>query len=384
MNPRTLHVELVGPPSLDEATGIGRTMASLMHPVENSVRVDVTLARQRTPPLSNRFTPLRQLPIGLKDHRANAIVHFAQIVGCAQLLWNPVHPSVVTVHDLGVHVCPEDSLMFNPMERTLLELQFRGMRRADAFICVSHYTARSLVTVFGIDESRVRTAYHSIDRTIFRPVPNAQDVLKSRFGLEFEPGQYTLLYVGNELPRKNLGALFEAMAIVRARGVRLRLIKVSGPGGDRWRQRTLSLAARHGLEAGKDILFVGRVSDDDLPYFHCAADAFITPSLLEGFGLPVAEAMACGTPVLCSNAGALPEIAGNAAALFDPRDPAEMADQILRVLDDPEWRAHQSRQGLERTAVINREAENSPLLALYEQLSGLQPDGTRALQTKAL
>lgn len=373
-------VELVGPPALDEATGIGRTVANLMHPAKASGKVVMTPARQRTLPFSGRFTPLKQLPLGLQNHHPRAVVHFAQIAGCAQLLWNPVHPSVVTVHDLGVHVCAEDAQMFNRLERALLELQFKGMRRADAFVCVSRTTAQSLVKVFGIDEARVQAVYHRIDRALFRPVQGARATLTTRFGVAFEDGQHTLLYVGSELPRKNLGVLFEAIAIARARGARLRLLKVGGAGGERWRQRTLDQAASHGLEVGTDIVFAGRIPDENLPWFYGAADLFVTPSLLEGFGLPAAEAMACGTPVVCSNTGALPEITAGAADLFDPRDPAALADLLVRVLADPDWRRSRSAQGLERVAAINREAEASPLLGLYQQLSGLPVDDAPSLQ----
>ncbi|HYO87534.1 MAG TPA: glycosyltransferase family 1 protein [Candidatus Limnocylindrales bacterium] len=369
MNAQEIHVEIIGPPSVDGATGIGRTLESLLHPASAAEHVHIRVARQRSLPLSNTFTPLKQLPLAIEKHRPGAIVHFAQIVGCAQLRWNPVHPALVTVHDLGVLECAEDAAMFNAVERTLLNLQFRGLLHADAFACVSRTTAQSLATTLGIPAGRIHITYHAIDRAIFRHVGGARGHLANRFGIAFKEGQHTLLYVGNELPRKNLFRLLEALAICRARGERLRLIKVGDSGGPRWRNLTLAAAERFKLGVGTDILFAGRVADEDLPYFHAAADAFVTASLLEGFGLPVAEAMACGTPVACSNAGALPEITGGAAALFDPHDPENIASVLTAILHDSARLAEMRSSGWKRADSLNREAHSSPLLAIYEALA---------------
>ncbi len=378
MTAQPIYVEIIGPPSTDNATGIGRTLQSLLHPVSQDPNVHIRFAQQRALPLSTTFTPLKQLPLAVRQHQPGAIVHFAQITGCAQMLWNPVHPAVVTVHDLGVLECAEDAEMFNRMERTLLDLQFRGLPRADAFACVSHTTAKTLTARLGIAPGRIHTTYHSINRALFRPIADARERLTNQFGIAFEDGQDTLLYVGNELPRKNLACLFEALAICRARGERIRLIKVGGAGGARWHIATLAAADRFGLESGKDIVFTSRVEDEDLPLFHSAADAFVTASLLEGFGLPVAEAMACGTPVFCSTAGALPEIAGGAAVLFDPRSPEALASVLITVLNDPVRMQTMRTDGLNRAAALNREAASSPLLAIYQSLAG-HADAGRAL-----
>lgn len=376
-----LNVEVVGPPTSPLGSGIGRTFRNLLNPGVDADSVILSPAQQRGIPLSDRLTPLRMLPLSVRGHRRGAIVHFAQIVGCAQLLWNPVHPSVVTVHDLGVHVCSEDAKMFSRAERALLDLQFRGMTRADAFVCVSHTTARSLNAVFGISETRIRTVYHSVDTGLFRALGGSREQLAKHFGIAFEPQVHTLLYVGNELPRKNLSMLFEAMVELRARGVRVRLLKVGGPGGPRWREKTLDAAAKYGLRVGIDLVLVGYVEDDALPFFYNAADAFITPSLLEGFGLPVVEAMACGTPVACSNAGALPEVAEGSTALFDPSDPKAMADAIAEIIQNSEHRNRLVERGLDRVAAINRAAGMRVLLDLYEDLAQATPEKRGALRS---
>lgn len=382
MNTPPILVEVIGPPGADHTSGIGRTLQNLLRSASNRPAIQFIRAEQVLLPFANRVTPLRQLPIAVRRHQPGVIVHFTQIVGCAQLLWHPVHPTIVTVHDLGVLLCPEDAAMFNPIERALLELQYRGMRNADHFLCVSHFTARSLISNFRVSPSRVHVEYHYVDRSIFRPIDGAREALQGRFGLEFEPGVLQLIYVGSELPRKNLTTLFQAMALLRERGIRSRLLKVGDPGGPRWRTKTLTAASQAGLKIGYDVLLLGRIDDKELPHLLSAADVFVMPSVMEGFGLPIAEAMACGVPIACSDAAALPEVAGGAAALFNPRDPVNIAEGLARLHADPLLRAGLRERGLERVTAINREAAAGLLLSLYEQLAS-QPNQRTAIQGPA-
>ncbi len=366
--PRIL-VEVIGPPSVDPLSGIGRTLRNLMHSANKRPAIEFVRAEQTLLPFANRLTPLRQLPLGIRQHQPGAIVHFTQIIGCAQLLWRPVHPSIVTVHDLGVLTCPEDAALFNPLERALLELQFRGMLKADHFVCVSHYTAHSLMNAFNLAPSRIHIEYHHVEPSVFRPIDEARSIVQSRFGFEFEPGVLQLAYLGSEFPRKNLATLFQALARLRQRGVRFRLLKIGSAGGPQWREATLAAARTAGLEIGRDVLLLGCLDDRDLPYVLNAADVFVMPSVMEGYCLPLVEAMACGVPVTCSDSAALPEVAGGSAVLFNPRDPDSIADCLTRLHTEPELRATLRERGLERVAAINREAASGPLPGLYEQLA---------------
>jgi glycosyltransferase involved in cell wall biosynthesis len=196
----------------------------------------------------------------------------------------------------------------------------------------------------------------------FRPVPpdEARQVA-GRLGLD---GPF-ILSVGARQARKNVPRLLEAFTALRARGSRHRLA-LAGP--TLWSDPTLSAAlARHGL--GDAVVALGYVDEQDLPALYSAADLFVLPSLLEGFGLPVLEAMACGTPVVCSNTSSLPEVAGDAALLVDPLDIGEIADAMARVLADAALAAELRRRGLERAARFSWQRTARATVAVYRDVA---------------
>jgi glycosyltransferase involved in cell wall biosynthesis len=154
-----------------------------------------------------------------------------------------------------------------------------------------------------------------------------------------------LLYVARlEHPGKNHVALLEAYARLRAEGVRHKLV-LAGP---RWNGAEAIDAAVASLGLGEHVVFTGFVAGDDLPGLYAGASVFVFPSLYEGFGIPLLEAMACGTPACVANTSSLPEVAGDAALLFDPRDPRDIADAIHRLITDDVLRARLRARGLKR------------------------------------
>jgi glycosyltransferase involved in cell wall biosynthesis len=156
------------------------------------------------------------------------------------------------------------------------------------------------------------------------------------------------LFVGTLEPRKNVPLLLEAFALVR-RQLDVQLLVVGGRG---WLDEPIFAAhARSGL--GDAVRFLGNLGQDDLAALYSHAGAFVLPSLYEGFGLPVLEAMACGAPVICSNAGPLPEVAGDAAVLLSPLEPAEWAEAIVSVLTDPQVAVALRQKGFERAAAFS-------------------------------
>jgi glycosyltransferase involved in cell wall biosynthesis len=364
-----LQIEWVQPPVNSKRTGIGRTVHGVMDHLQAESGIQMREVTQMRLPLANRFMPLRQLPLGIHDHRPGSIVHFMQIVGCAQMVWRPVHPAAVTVHDLGVLICAEDAVMFNRLERRLLDLQYAGLPKTDALIAVSGFTANSLQTALGIPPELIHVVYNGVDHLHFRPYAGARLLLANRYGLPFDKGVVTLLYVGSELPRKNFTTILEALAILRQRGAKVRLIKVGGAGGERWHDRSLSAMHRLGLGSGTDVIFFESVPDDDLPLFYNAADLFVTASLLEGFGLPVLEALACGTPVIAASAGALPEIATDAALYFDPHDVEGLVEHISEAAGNFELRDRLRRRGLDRAQCFSWEQSAQQLLTVYRSLA---------------
>ena len=174
-----------------------------------------------------------------------------------------------------------------------------------------------------------------------------------------------ILYVGSAEPRKNLARLLEAYAVLRSWSPLWDLIIVGG--GHRGAADRVTVTGQR-LHLSASVHFVGSVSDDDLPYLYCGADLFVFPSVLEGFGLPVLEAMACGVPVVTSKLSSIPEIAGDAALLVDPYDVNALVDAMRRVLSDPSLASVLRTRGLVRARGFSWERTARETVAIYEKV----------------
>jgi glycosyltransferase involved in cell wall biosynthesis len=334
----------------------------------HSDTVAVTLTGTAALPFAKRFDLLHHFPLKIRNHEPGSIVHFMQIMGCSQMLWRPVRPAVATVHDLGVLVCEEDRLLFpNRLDRWILDVQLAGLKRMDLLIADSEFTRQSLVELMGIPKERVHVIYPGVQHDHFHPIPDAQVQLARHYVRNGRRHDFDLLYVGSELPRKNLGTVLEALAVLKQNGINARLVKVGGSGGERWRQRFEAAIARWKLD--EDVLIIGKVPEQDLPLFYNAADVFVTASLLEGFGLPVVEAMACGLPVICSSAGALPEIAGGAAEFTESDDAHELATVLEAVLRSEVKRISMHECGVARAREFTWFRASDQLMDVYRQLA---------------
>jgi glycosyltransferase involved in cell wall biosynthesis len=217
-------------------------------------------------------------------------------------------PLVVTVHDLVPLLYPETMSTWNRFSsRATLR---RVLDAADILIASSQNTANDLNSLLKIPPARIRVVWIGIDETFFeQAVPLATDM-----------GPF-VLFVGTPEPRKNLERLIAAMKELRGRGLKHRLV-LAGSGG--WGDVQLEADFVDRL---------GRVSDEQLRSLYAGASCLAIPSIYEGFGLPAAEAMAAGTPVVAGARGSLPEITGNAAVLVDPYDSGAIASGIERAID---------------------------------------------------
>jgi glycosyltransferase involved in cell wall biosynthesis len=213
-------------------------------------------------------------------------------------------PYIVTVHDLiryfdlknyGVYIHRP-----NPRDRFYLNLDYKGIKKAARIIAVSQATKRDLVSHLGIPEERISVVYEGVDHSLFRPA--AQRVFD---------GPY-ILFVGSEHPRKNLAGLLKAFSTLKAdrRFKDLKLVKVGTAGGSEAEFRKHTLRSIEELGLSGEVIFTEYVAVQQLPAYYSFAECFVLPSLYEGFGLPVLEAMACGCPVITSNLTSLPEIVG--------------------------------------------------------------------------
>ena len=250
---------------------------------------------------------------------------------------------VVTVHDLAFRLFPETAPHGT---RSWLARIERTLAKASRIIAVSESTRRDLLELYDVDPGLVSVIPLGVDRARFRPSGrDAIDLVRSRFGLN---GPY-LLYLGGIEPRKNLQSVLVAFARL---GPDVRLV-IAGSGVE-WNPEgpVLLQKALDSLppEARRRVVRTGYVSEGDKVALLSGAGALVYPSLYEGFGLPVLEAMACGTPVVTSDRSSLPEVAGEGALYVDPGDPEAIAAAIERVLSDGQLRTRLRETGMEQAA----------------------------------
>ena len=241
------------------------------------------------------------------------------------------HPraTVVTIHDVGYRFFPAQHTW---RSRTYLDLSTRySCRAASHIVADSQATASDLQTAYGVPASKISVVHLGLDPALQPASLEDQVRVRARYGLQHP----YVLYVGTIQPRKNLARLVQAFARLPSSLGPLDLV-LAGPTG--WLAQGIRRAAQEsGL--GQRLRFPGYVPYEDLAPLLSAAACFVLPSLYEGFGLPVLEAMACGAPVVCSDAGALPEAAGDAALLFPPTDVEALRAALTRVLQDEALRA---------------------------------------------
>jgi glycosyltransferase involved in cell wall biosynthesis len=358
-----MHIELIDHNPGVTTGGVARYVHELYQQL--SAAVSVSWSYLVPVPGAQRLSFLRHLPRAVSPHQPGAIVHFTQIMGCALLLWRKLHPAVVTVHDLGALERPEEWQMFDPLGRQLLRLSLAGLRRADLIIADSEFTRGGLIKHRLAAPERIVTVPLAVDHAQFRPDPHAADQLLTDYPALAERKRPWLLYVGSELPRKNITTLLQAVARLKQRYPDLALLKVGAAGSEQFRAQTLSEIRARGLE--QSVVLLDRVSNDDLARFYAAADLFIQPSLLEGFGLPPLEAMACGTPVVCSDIPALREVVDGAGELVDGRSAEALAQSVARVLDDAALAATMVGRGIERAQRFSWEHTRQRTLQAYDR-----------------
>lgn len=329
------------------ASGQGRYVESLYRALRSQA-VDARFAPFRYPPFADRRPILELLPIGVEGAKPGEVIHLVRIKGASLLLTRRQWRSVITVHDLGVLYCPADQILVGSLiRRQGLHLSLRGMRRAERVIAVSNFTRDCLLRA-GFAPERVTTVYEGVDGDRFRPVTGARETIDRRYDLGLAPTDHLVVYVGNELPRKNLATLVDALGRLHRDGVPVRWLKVGTPQYAPGRADLLRRIEQQGI--GDRVTILDHVSEEDLPLVYAAATAYVQPSLWEGFGLPVVEAMASGAPVVAASASALPEVCGDAAVMFDPHDAGALADRLGTLLADDPRRRRLAALGQERAA----------------------------------
>jgi glycosyltransferase involved in cell wall biosynthesis len=242
-------------------------------------------------------------------------------------------PGVVTIYDLSFLRFPD---AFKPANRIYLTATTRATaRRARRILTISEHARRDIVRLLSVPEQRVDVTYPAAEER-YRPLPNRE---VEAFRVARALPESFVFALGTLEPRKNLVGLLQAYA---------RLPRPRPPlyvaGGAGWRFSPIFDTVRQ-LHLAEDVHWLGYVPEDELPLWYNAARLFAFPSLYEGFGLPVLEAMACGTPVITSTAASLPEVGGKAAVLVPPLDTERIAHEMERILDDSQLRTEMRAAG---------------------------------------
>ena len=288
-------------------------------------------------PLKSVWFEEMELPRKLKGARIDLYYTPSYLLPAARC----ADAEVVCVHDLAWRIHPSSkSLRFRTWMNARLPA---ALKRASRIACVSQATATDLYREYGEDlRARVRVVHNGVDLSVFRPAES----------FATERDDY-IAVVGNQDPRKNIATLLEAYPAFRARMRPCRLI-MAGPG-------------RPPRPTPPSVDFVGYLSDDELVALYRGSLLVVQPSLYEGFGLPVLEAMACGAPVACADIPVFREVAGDCASYFDPRDADSIAEVMTGLASDDVTRREMAERGVARAREFSWERSAKRLLSVFEE-----------------
>jgi glycosyltransferase involved in cell wall biosynthesis len=278
-------------------------------------------------------------------------------------VWSP-WPTVVTVHDVIQFVLPEYA--WRKISRLYFALVSAGARRADAVITVSECSKRDIVKLLGLAPQRIHVIGNAVDDRFF-PVRDAWLLasVRERYGI----GSRFILYFGGFDLRKNVPRVIEAYSRLPETLKREYQLVIAGRYqhlGHPLYPDPRETVRRLGLE--RSVIFTGQIREQDKAPLYSAATVYAFPSLYEGFGMTVLEAMACGTPVVTSNVSALPEVVGDAGSLVDPYSSEAISQALAELLESQERRADLARRGLERARRFTWPQVADQTVRVYKQI----------------
>ena len=299
-------------------------------------------------------------------HRLHLPLHIEQFVGDIDLfhatdfVLPPIRSStktILTVHDLSfVHV-PEAAppSLINYLNRVVPV----SCDHADHIIADSYATRDDLIALYGITPDKITVIWSGVEER-FKQITSPETLTEVRNKYQI-PQATCVLSVGTVQPRKNYSRVVRAIAKLRGQGHDIHLVIAGGKG---WMEDELHRTIAE-TQMNTTVHLIGYVDDEDLPALYSLSDCFVAPSLYEGFGIPVIEAMACGTPVVTSNVSSLPEVAGDAAITVAPRNIDDLANAIFSILTDANIANDLVRKGLERAKEFTWERAARQLQSVY-------------------
>lgn len=328
---------------------IGKVTSNYLSHLQSKIDLNIILLDARS-----KNKPLMYLKNLLKISRGllkNEIIHIEEPTNIESnlLLIFKNKKSVLTAH----HVDSKSWKVINNISFLKEKIKHSSVSR---LVAISKKTRQDLITQYNIPANKIEVVYHGIDHKIFRPMNNKLKGVHKKY----------ILYLGSETPRKNIENLLKAFKIVSQKYPDIVLLKAGYSSGPQYRENTKKLIEKYGLK-NKVIFAPENIAEKDLPSYYSNAELFVFPSLKEGFGMPLVEAMACGCPVVTSNIAPMNEIA-QGQELVNPLSPEEIAKGMIKILSNKKYKEKLIKNGLERAKDFDWEKSANKILEIYKEL----------------
>lgn len=379
---RPLRIAIDYTSAINQNAGIGRFVRNLVGAVVANDTTDSFLLLHAAPNPGRVVTypsgsNVSHRVLRVSERWSNIIWHRLQVPLPADWLTGPIDlfhspdfvlppvgaaRSILTVHDLAFLLYPEcaDARLRAYLEKTVP----RSVQRADYVVADSENTRNDVICLLGVPPERVTVVPGGVDPA-FKPVTDPARLAAFRQSIGLDDDTPYILFIGVIEPRKNLMGLIEAFDILKSRRPLPHKLVVAGRRG--WLSDATMERAERSLYRN-EIIFPGFIPEGEIATLYSAAESFAFPSHYEGFGLPVLEAMACGTPVVASRASSLPEIVGDAGMQVDPDDAERLASALELLALNPEMRADFRERGLARAAQFTWDAAANVMLEVYRKV----------------
>jgi len=248
----------------------------------------------------------------------------------------------------------------------LSKLLYSGLKKAEFIIAASKSTKRDLVKFYSIPEKKISVIYEGVNHKKFKPDNSGSSSIYQKYKLS--PRYRYIFHISSETPRKNVDGLVKAFYQLKTKYklTDLKLLKAGNPQYQKDRKKLLNLIKQLGLQ--KEIIFLDYIPEEDLSKLYNIAELFVFPSFYEGFGLPVLEAMACGTSVITSNTSSLPEIIGDAGIMVNPKNIDSIARAMGEILTNERLREDMISKGLKRAGTFSWKIAAEETLKVYEKV----------------